>query len=85
MPFCASYCIIATSIFNRNVQLILELPITLQFLQVNAIQSYSQGINKVIDSLQQTFPSISRSQLRNKVRELSEFVDNRWQVSGSHP
>lgn len=47
---------------------------------VSAIQSCSQNISKVVECLQQTFPTISKSQLRNKVRELSEFVDNRWQV-----
>ncbi|XP_057512130.1 chromatin assembly factor 1 subunit FAS1-like [Actinidia eriantha] len=50
---------------------------------VSAIQSCSQGINKVVESLQQKFPSISKSQLRNKVREISDFVDNRWRVKKS--
>ncbi|XP_021893690.1 chromatin assembly factor 1 subunit FAS1 [Carica papaya] len=50
------------------------------WFQVSLIQSCSQGINKVVDSLQQKFPDISRSQLRNKVREISDFADNRWQV-----
>lgn len=49
--------------------------------QVSVIQSCSHGINKVVESLQEKFPSISKSQLRNKVREVSNFVDNRWQVS----
>ncbi|XP_057471860.1 chromatin assembly factor 1 subunit FAS1-like [Actinidia eriantha] len=47
---------------------------------VSAIQSNSQGINKVVESLQQKFPSAPKSLLRNKVREISDFVDNRWQV-----
>ncbi|XP_057962033.1 chromatin assembly factor 1 subunit FAS1 [Malania oleifera] len=47
---------------------------------VSAIQSCPQGINKVVESLQQAFPTISKSQLRNKVREISNFVDNCWQV-----
>uniref|UniRef100_A0A5B6YTU5 Putative chromatin assembly factor 1 subunit FAS1 n=1 Tax=Davidia involucrata TaxID=16924 RepID=A0A5B6YTU5_DAVIN len=47
---------------------------------VSVIQSCSQGMNKVVESLQQKFPNISKSQLRNKVREISDFVDNRWQV-----
>uniref|UniRef100_A0A2K1YW21 Chromatin assembly factor 1 subunit Cac1-like C-terminal domain-containing protein n=1 Tax=Populus trichocarpa TaxID=3694 RepID=A0A2K1YW21_POPTR len=37
-------------------------------------------MNKVVESLHQKFPSVSKSQLRNKVREMSDFVDNRWQV-----
>ncbi|KAA8538818.1 hypothetical protein F0562_025509 [Nyssa sinensis] len=47
---------------------------------VSAIQSCSQGMNKVVESLQQKFPNIPKSQLRNKVREISDFVDNRWQI-----
>ncbi|CAK7325984.1 unnamed protein product [Dovyalis caffra] len=47
---------------------------------VSAIQSCSQSMNKVVESLQQKFPSVSKSQLRNKVREISDFVDNHWQV-----
>ncbi|KAH7542120.1 hypothetical protein FEM48_Zijuj02G0039700 [Ziziphus jujuba var. spinosa] len=47
---------------------------------VSAIQSCSQGIQKVVESLQQKLPGISKTQLRNKVREISDFVDNRWQV-----
>ncbi|GAU32452.1 hypothetical protein TSUD_158500 [Trifolium subterraneum] len=47
---------------------------------VTTIQSCSQGINKVLGSLQQKFPSASRASLRNKVREVSDYVDNRWQV-----
>ncbi|XP_004492868.1 chromatin assembly factor 1 subunit FAS1 [Cicer arietinum] len=49
-------------------------------LIVTTIQSCSQGINKVLGSLQQKFPSASKSLLRNKVREVSDYVDNRWQV-----
>lgn len=47
---------------------------------VSSIQSCSQGINKVVESLQQKFPSAPKSVLRNKVREVSDFMDNRWQV-----
>ncbi|KAH8517393.1 hypothetical protein H0E87_005361 [Populus deltoides] len=49
-------------------------------LVVFAIQSCSQSMNKVVESLHQKFPPVSKSQLRNKVREMSDFVDNRWQV-----
>ncbi|CAL9197375.1 chromatin assembly factor 1 subunit FAS1-like [Musa acuminata AAA Group] len=44
------------------------------------IQSCPHGINKLVDVLLQKFPSIPKSQLRNKIREISDFVDNRWQV-----
>lgn len=47
---------------------------------VSVIQSSTQGINKVVESLQIKFPTISKTQLRNKVREMSDFTDNRWQV-----
>ncbi|KAK1402881.1 Chromatin assembly factor 1 subunit A [Heracleum sosnowskyi] len=47
---------------------------------VPIIQSNSQGINKVVNSLHQKFPDISKSQLRTKVREISHYTDNRWQV-----
>ncbi|XP_009767043.1 chromatin assembly factor 1 subunit FAS1 [Nicotiana sylvestris] len=47
---------------------------------VSVIQSCSHGINKVVESLQLKFPSIGKSQLKNKVREISEFIDGRWQV-----
>ncbi|KAK6911768.1 Chromatin assembly factor 1 subunit A [Dillenia turbinata] len=47
---------------------------------VSVILSCSHSISKVLQSLQQRFPAIPKSQLRNKVRELSDFVDNRWQV-----
>ncbi|XP_050940409.1 chromatin assembly factor 1 subunit FAS1 isoform X1 [Cucumis melo] len=47
---------------------------------VSTIQSCSQGINKVVESLQLKFPNVPKSHLRNKVREVSDFVENRWQV-----
>ncbi|XP_010927904.1 chromatin assembly factor 1 subunit FAS1 isoform X2 [Elaeis guineensis] len=47
---------------------------------VRIIRSCSQSINKVVELLQQKFPTISKTLLRNKVREISDFVDNRWQV-----
>ncbi|XP_019194253.1 PREDICTED: chromatin assembly factor 1 subunit FAS1 [Ipomoea nil] len=47
---------------------------------VSVIRSCSHGINKVVESLQSKFPHIAKSQLRSKVREISDFSDNRWQV-----
>ncbi|XP_052166619.1 chromatin assembly factor 1 subunit FSM [Oryza glaberrima] len=47
---------------------------------VKVIGSCRDGINKLVESLHQKFPNVSKSQLKNKVREISEFVDNRWQV-----
>ncbi|KAJ6794028.1 chromatin assembly factor 1 subunit FSM [Iris pallida] len=44
------------------------------------IRSNPYGINKVVESLQPKFPNIAKCQLRNKIREISDFVDNRWQV-----
>ncbi|KAJ7973649.1 Chromatin assembly factor 1 subunit FAS1 [Quillaja saponaria] len=47
---------------------------------VSSIQTCSHGINKVLESLQQKFPHVPKSALRNKVREISDFVDNCWKV-----
>ncbi|KAG2404202.1 hypothetical protein LR48_Vigan03g037600 [Vigna angularis] len=47
---------------------------------VTTIQSCSQGMNKVLLSLQQKLPSLPKSLMKNKVREVSECVDNRLQV-----
>ncbi|GMH13056.1 hypothetical protein Nepgr_014897 [Nepenthes gracilis] len=47
---------------------------------VSAIRSCPHGLNKVLESLQLKFPSIPKGHLRNKVREIADFVDNRWQV-----
>ncbi|XWS58910.1 hypothetical protein CRYUN_Cryun08bG0075000 [Craigia yunnanensis] len=54
-------------------------------LIVSTIKSCSHGINRLVESLQPKFPSIPKSQLKNKVREISEFSDNQWQVSDSFP
>lgn len=48
------------------------------------IGSCRDGINKLVESLHQKFLNVSKSQLKNKVREISEFVDNRWQVRYFH-
>ncbi|XP_076903958.1 chromatin assembly factor 1 subunit FAS1-like [Bidens hawaiensis] len=47
---------------------------------VSIIQSCPHGINKVVNTLRVKFPNISKSQLGSKVREISVFADNRWQV-----
>ncbi|KAE9617704.1 hypothetical protein Lal_00018595 [Lupinus albus] len=47
---------------------------------VTTIQNCSEGMNKLVCSLQQKFPSVSKSMLKNKVREVSDYVDNRLQV-----
>ncbi|XP_068662039.1 chromatin assembly factor 1 subunit FAS1-like [Aristolochia californica] len=47
---------------------------------VSTIQSCPSGINKVVETLQRKFPDAPKNQLRNKVREIAEFVDHRWQV-----
>ncbi|KAK9075170.1 hypothetical protein SSX86_003490 [Deinandra increscens subsp. villosa] len=47
---------------------------------VPIIQSCPHGINKVVSTLRLKFPNISKSQLGSKVREISVFADNRWQV-----
>ncbi|CAH8387853.1 unnamed protein product [Eruca vesicaria subsp. sativa] len=47
---------------------------------VSTIQSCTQGISKVVETLQQKFPDVPKTKLRQKVREISDFEDNRWQV-----
>ncbi|KAJ4968992.1 hypothetical protein NE237_015693 [Protea cynaroides] len=47
---------------------------------VSVIQSSPSGMGKVVGSLQQIFPDVPKCQLKSKVREISEFLDNRWQV-----
>lgn len=47
---------------------------------ISVIQSCPQGIGKIEKSLHDKFPAVPKSHLRNKVREISEFSDNRWQV-----
>ncbi|KAK3199055.1 hypothetical protein Dsin_022470 [Dipteronia sinensis] len=49
---------------------------------VSVIQSSKLGMNRVLESLQQKFPDIPKSQLRNKVREISDYSysKNCWKV-----
>ncbi|XP_073040417.1 LOW QUALITY PROTEIN: chromatin assembly factor 1 subunit FAS1 [Primulina eburnea] len=45
-----------------------------------SIQSCPYSIGKIVESLHMKFPTATKSLLRNKVREIAEFSDNRWQV-----
>lgn len=47
---------------------------------VLSILSCPYGMNRVVESLQKKFPVVPKTQLRTKVREVSDFVDNHWQV-----
>ncbi|CAM0911574.1 unnamed protein product [Alopecurus aequalis] len=47
---------------------------------VGVIRSSRDGINKLVELLHQKFSTVSKTQLNRKVREISDFVDNRWQV-----
>ncbi|KAL6840335.1 hypothetical protein ACP4OV_030145 [Aristida adscensionis] len=47
---------------------------------VQVIRSCRDGINKLVELLQQKFPNVSKSQLKSKVREISDFVDNHWKI-----
>ncbi|EHA8588075.1 putative Chromatin assembly factor 1 subunit FSM [Cocos nucifera] len=47
---------------------------------VECIQSCPHGMSKLVDLLHCKFPSSTKSFLRNKVCEISDFVNNRWQV-----
>lgn len=65
-------------LFRLGLFLII-LPCFLQ-CQVSTIQSTPQSIHKLAECLQAKLPGFSKSQLRNKVREVSDFADSRWQV-----
>ncbi|CAH8387932.1 unnamed protein product [Eruca vesicaria subsp. sativa] len=43
-------------------------------------QKQLQRISKVVETLQQKFPDVPKTKLREKVREISDFEDNRWQA-----
>ncbi|KAM0913545.1 hypothetical protein ACQ4PT_012079 [Festuca glaucescens] len=47
---------------------------------VGVVRSSRDGINKLVELLHQKFPTVAKIQLNRKVREISDFVDNRWQV-----
>ncbi|XP_074332597.1 chromatin assembly factor 1 subunit FAS1-like isoform X2 [Apium graveolens] len=53
-----------------------DLPLIVSVIQ----SSYAESINKVVDSLQLKFPSIPKSELKSKVREIANFTENRWLV-----
>ncbi|XP_010551385.1 PREDICTED: chromatin assembly factor 1 subunit FAS1-like [Tarenaya hassleriana] len=72
-----SPCSYSTPPSSSNAKPMLDLDL---LAVVSIIQSCSQGINKVVEALQQKFSDVSKTQLRNKVREISDFEDNRWQV-----
>ncbi|RLN33879.1 chromatin assembly factor 1 subunit FSM-like [Panicum miliaceum] len=44
------------------------------------VTSCSQGMGKLVELLHERFPCVSRTQLKNKVREIAEFIHNRWQI-----
>ncbi|GFP95779.1 chromatin assembly factor 1 subunit fas1 [Phtheirospermum japonicum] len=64
-----------TSFANAGVVLDSDLP---QIISI--IQACPNSIGKIVNSLNDKFPALPKSQLRNKVREISEFSENRWQV-----
>ncbi|KAL8051925.1 hypothetical protein ABFX02_06G179500 [Erythranthe guttata] len=47
---------------------------------ISVIQSCPHGIGKIEKSLFSKFPNVRKSQLKSKVREISDFSENRWQV-----
>jgi len=79
-PFYSLPPFILWVILWHNMQVYHFTKVLLTF-QVTTIQSCSQGMNKVLVSLQQKFPSVPKSLMKNKVREVADYVDNRLQVS----
>ncbi|XP_051121861.1 chromatin assembly factor 1 subunit FAS1 [Andrographis paniculata] len=47
---------------------------------VSTIQIGPNSIGNIVKSLHTQFPAVPKSHLRKKVHEISEFLDNRWQV-----
>ncbi|GER43208.1 chromatin assembly factor 1 [Striga asiatica] len=47
---------------------------------ISIIQSCPSGIDRIGILLKKKFPALPKSHLKNKVKEISEFSDNRWQV-----
>lgn len=56
------------------------LPETALCEMVEILLSSTHGMKKLVDVLSTKFPTASRSQLRIKVREIADYVDNHWQV-----
>lgn len=73
-------CLLSAKASATRIPAVITLQDSDMPIVVSVIQSCSQSMNKVVESLQQKFPTVSKLQLRNKVREISDFVDNRWQV-----
>uniref|UniRef100_J3MJY3 Chromatin assembly factor 1 subunit p150 C-terminal domain-containing protein n=1 Tax=Oryza brachyantha TaxID=4533 RepID=J3MJY3_ORYBR len=47
---------------------------------VKLISSCPYGISKLVESLHMQFPRVPKFQLKNKIREIADFTNNRWQV-----
>ncbi|XP_020099408.1 chromatin assembly factor 1 subunit FSM [Ananas comosus] len=47
---------------------------------VRLIRSCPHGLNKLVDLIQQHFPSFTKSLLKSRVREIADFADSRWKV-----
>uniref|UniRef100_A0A0E0AI06 Chromatin assembly factor 1 subunit p150 C-terminal domain-containing protein n=1 Tax=Oryza glumipatula TaxID=40148 RepID=A0A0E0AI06_9ORYZ len=47
---------------------------------VKIISSCPYGIGKLVESLRVQFPCVPKLQLKNKIREIADFTNNRWQV-----
>ncbi|MCO5575541.1 hypothetical protein L7F22_029342 [Adiantum nelumboides] len=57
-----------------------SLPETSLREMVEILLSSASGLRGLVDLLSTKFPSASRSLLKDKVKEVAEFVENRWQV-----
>ncbi|KAH7440440.1 hypothetical protein KP509_04G107100 [Ceratopteris richardii] len=47
---------------------------------VEVLLSATGGLKKLVDLLSKKIPTASRSQLKDKVKEIADFTDNHWQV-----
>ncbi|KAI5084152.1 hypothetical protein GOP47_0000321 [Adiantum capillus-veneris] len=57
-----------------------SLPETSLQEMVEILRSSTTGLKRLVNLLSMKFPAVSRSLLKDKVKEIADFVDNRWQV-----
>ncbi|BAT00952.1 Os07g0273301 [Oryza sativa Japonica Group] len=51
---------------------------------VKIISSCPYGIGKLVESLRVQFPCVPKLQLKNKIWEIADFTNNRWQIEVSN-
>ncbi|KAL0382586.1 UNVERIFIED_CONTAM: Chromatin assembly factor 1 subunit FAS1 [Sesamum calycinum] len=81
LPQIVNFCFVADSPITHSLySFCMFSGLVCALFVISAIQSCPHSIGKITKSLHNKFPDVPKSQIRNKVREISEFSDNRWQV-----